>query len=98
LAEIVRVTRKRFAIGVLNRTSLLWCDKGQNGGSGGYQGAHWHTTKELRLALNGLPVRNIRSRSAIFVPSASRIAIIVERTLPSSLALGGFLLVTGDAK
>ena len=98
LAEIVRVTRKRFAIGLLNRTSLLWRDKGQNGGKGAYQGAYWHTTKELRLALDGLPVRNIRSRTAIFIPSGSRIAVIAERTLPSSLPLGGFLLVTGDTK
>lgn len=96
LAEIVRVTRKRFAIGLLNRTSLLWHDKGQNDGNGAYQGAHWHTTKEFRLALNSLPVKNIRNRSAIFVPSGSRIAVTAERTLPGSLPFGGFLLVTGD--
>ena len=96
LAEIVRVTRKRFAIGLLNRTSLLWHDKGRHGGEGAYRGAHWHTAKELRLALNRMPVKNIRCRTAIFIPSASRIAIMTERALPNRLPFGGFLLVTGD--
>lgn len=96
LADMVRVTRKRFAIGVLNRTSLLWRDKGRHGGQGAYRGAHWHTAKELRLVLDTLPVQNVRVDSAVFVPSGSCIAILVERALPSSLTFGGFLLVSGD--
>jgi SAM-dependent methyltransferase len=98
LAEIVRVTRKRFAVGLLNRTSLLWHDKGQDGGKGAYEGAHWHTIQELRLVLDRLPVRNIRIRTAILLPSGSRIAVIAEHALPSCLPLGAFLLVTGDVK
>ena len=38
VAEIVRVARRRFAIGWLNRTSLLYAQKGQGGGSGAYHG------------------------------------------------------------
>jgi len=96
LREIVRVTRTRLAIGLLNRTSLLWCHKGQRGGKGAYHGAHWHTAKELCTALGRLPVRNIRRRTAIFVPSGSGMAVITERLLPNTFPWGGFLLVTGD--
>lgn len=32
--EILRVTRRRFAIGLLNRKSLLWLQKGRRGGRG----------------------------------------------------------------
>ncbi|CDQ11718.1 Methyltransferase, putative (fragment) (plasmid) [Acidithiobacillus ferrivorans] len=38
VAEIVRVARRRFAVGWLNRTSLLYRRKGQGGGSGAYHG------------------------------------------------------------
>lgn len=40
LREIVRVARKRFAIGVLNGHSALWLAKGRHGGEGAYRGAH----------------------------------------------------------
>ena len=96
LREIVRVTHTRFAIGLLNRTSLLWRAKGQGGGQGAYQGAYWHIAQELRCALAGLPVRNLRIRTAIFVPSRSWITVVADRVLPNMLPWGGFLLVTGD--
>lgn len=95
LREIVRVTRTRFAIGLLNRTSLLWRAKGRGGRQGAYQGAYWHTVQDLRHALAGLPARNIRIRTAIFVPSGSWVAVVAERVLPNALPWGGFLLVTG---
>lgn len=98
LAEIVRVTRKRFAIGLLNRSSLLWREKGRNGGIGAYQGAHWHTVAEIRRALDGLPLKNIQICTAIFMPSGSRTAVIAERTLPSVFPFGGFLLVKGEVE
>ena len=41
VAEIVRVTRRRFAIDWLNRMSLLYRQKGRGGGSGAYRGARW---------------------------------------------------------
>lgn len=96
LQEIVRVTRTRFVIGLLNRRSLLWRDKGQSGGTGAYRGAHWHTREELLSALVGMNVKNIQFRTAIFMPSASIVARLVESVLPTSLPFGGFLVVTGD--
>ena len=39
VGEIVRVSRKDFAIGLLNRHSLLWRDKGRQRDSGAYRGA-----------------------------------------------------------
>lgn len=59
LGEIVRVTRRRFAIGLLNRYSVLWLEKGRRGGIGAYRGAHWHTPSELHRALEALPVSGI---------------------------------------
>lgn len=47
LAEIVRVTRRRFVLDLLNRHSLLWLDKGRSGGQDAYRGAHWHSRREL---------------------------------------------------
>lgn len=97
LNEIVRVTRTRFAVGVLNRASLLWRDKGRGGDSGAYRGAHWHTRTELRTALAALPVRNVRFRTVIFLPSGSGIARVSEYVLPNALPWGGLLIVTGEA-
>ena len=88
LKEIVRVTRSRFAVGALNRNSLLWREKGQDGGSGAYRGAHWHTTGELRSELDRLRARELRFRSAIFLPSGSPFARLAEQSLPSVLRLG----------
>lgn len=36
LSEMVRVTKRRFVLGLLNRTSLLYRDKGRQGGTGAY--------------------------------------------------------------
>jgi SAM-dependent methyltransferase len=96
LREIVRVTRSRFAIGALNRNSLLWREKGQDGGSGAYRGAHWHTACELRSALDRLHAKDLRFRSAIFLPSGSQFAQMAEQALPSVLPWGGFTVVSGD--
>ena len=96
LEEILRVTRSRFAIGLLNRNSLLWREKGQGGGSGAYRGAHWHTHREIRAALERLPARSVRVRSGIFIPSGSPIARAAERILPSLLPWGGFTVVAGN--
>ena len=94
LEEIVRVTRRRFVVGTLHRGSLLWREKGQDGGSGAYRGAHWHTNRELREALAGLSVQEVRFRSAIFLPSGSPIARMADRMLPSCLTCGGFTVVS----
>ncbi len=96
LSEIVRVTKRRFALGLLNRNSLLYLRKGRHGGSGAYQGAHWHTRDEVLAAIAKLPVVNIQTRTAIFLPSGSRLACTAENLLPQTLGFGGFLAVSGE--
>jgi len=96
VAEAVRVTRRRFAIGWLNRSSLLYWQKGRRGGSGAYRGARWDTAGEVRALFSGLPVRNLQLRSAIFLPSATRWARRLEQAMPAVLPWGGLLLATGE--
>jgi SAM-dependent methyltransferase len=95
-AEIVRVVRKRFAIGWLNRASQLYRQKGREGGSGAYRGARWHTAREVRALFAGLPVRGLTVRSGIFLPSGTRWAALLERSLPDTLPWGGLLMVSGE--
>ncbi|WP_310448030.1 class I SAM-dependent methyltransferase [Thiobacillus sp.] len=96
VAECVRVARQRFAIGWLNRSSLLYWQKGRHGGSGAYRGARWHDAREIRSVFAGLPVKNLRLRSAIFLPAATRCAARLERILPSVLPWGGLMLASGE--
>jgi SAM-dependent methyltransferase len=94
--EMLRVTRKRFAIGLLNRHSLLWRDKGRDGGKGAYAGAHWHTAAEVRALFAGLPVTNLQLRSAIVLSGGGIMARLLERLWPSRWLCGAFLCVTGE--
>ena len=96
VAECVRVARRRFAIGWLNRDSLLYRQKGRGGGSGAYRGARWHSAGEVRALFAGLPVRNLKLCSAIFLPFATRWARWLEQGVPSALPWGGLLLATGE--
>jgi SAM-dependent methyltransferase len=96
--EILRVTRKRFAIGLLNRHSLLHLQKGRAGGSGSYRGAHWHTTQEIRALFDGLPAANLKLRSAVFLAGGGPIARGVERLILHRLSLGAFVVVAGDVR
>lgn len=96
VAEAVRVARHRFAIGWLNRSSLLYWQKGREGGSGAYRGARWHSAGEVRALFSGLPVRKLKLRSTIFLPSAMRTARCLERAIPGALPWGGLLLATGE--
>ncbi len=96
VAEIVRVTRCRFAIGWLNRASLLYWQKGRHGGQGAYRGARWHDAGEVRAMFSGLPVRNLHLDSAIFLPGGGPAARWLEMRLPATLPLGALLLVSGD--
>jgi len=96
VAESVRVARHRFAIGWLNRSSLLYRQKGLGGGSGAYRGARWHTAREVRALFSGLPVHKLKLRSAIFLPSAAPWARWLEQGVPSVLPWGGLLLATGE--
>lgn len=93
LAEVARVSGQGFAIGLLNRHSLLWLDKGRDGGRGAYRGAHWHTRGELEATLRNLPVRPARYRYGVMLPSGAGVAQWLERWLPATLPLGSFLAV-----
>jgi SAM-dependent methyltransferase len=96
VAEIVRVARRRFAVGWLNRSSLLYKEKGKQGGSGAYRGARWHTAREVRALFSGLPARNLTVRSAIFLPSGTRWATLLEQGVPAVLPWGGMLVLYGE--
>lgn len=95
---MARVARRRVAVGLLNRHSLLWREKGREGGTGGYQGAYWHSAGEIRAALAALPLANIRISTALFLPGASPILRACERCLPNSLPWGGFLVAAADKR
>ncbi len=95
VAEMLRVARISVALGVLNRHSLLHIQKSRHGGSGAYRGAHWHTAREARELLRACGARKIIVRSAVFAPGGGWAARVLARTLPESIPLGGFLLVTG---
>jgi SAM-dependent methyltransferase len=99
LREILRVTRKRFAVGLLNRHSLLWREKGRGGGAGAYRGAHWHTPHELRQglsAMSDLEVGRLQLRSAIFFPNGTRFARAAEPLVTGRLLYGGFIVISGE--
>ena len=93
--EILRVTRKRFAIGLLNRHSLLYLQKGRDGGSGAYRGAHWLTARQTRALFDGVLAADFALSSAVFFPGGSPIAQSVERLIPRHLPLGAFLVAAG---
>lgn len=94
--EMLRVARRRVAVGLLNRRSLLWFEKGRNGGSGSYRGARWHTPGEAADLFAGLPVEHLGVCTAIHLPGGGRLARAVERLLPRWLPTGAFLLVVAD--
>jgi len=93
---MARVTRRRIALGLLNRHSLLYWQKGRHGGRGAYQGAHWHSARETRRLLGGSGLGNVVIRSAIYLPNGGSMAQRLEAVVPGSLPLGGFLLAVGD--
>jgi SAM-dependent methyltransferase len=93
LEEMLRVTRRRFAIGLLNRESLLY---GEKAGRGAYQGAHWHTHTEIRALFDGLAVNGLELRSAVFLPSARALARALERLLPTQWLRGAMIAVAGE--
>jgi len=95
IREIVRVARRRFAIGLLNRHSLLWLQKGRGGGRGGYRGARWHTVRGATSLFRDLSVERLCVRTAIQIPLGWRFARLLERVWPSSVSTGAFILVAG---
>ena len=96
LAEMMRVTRRRIVLGLLNRHSLLYWRKGRRGGRGAYRGAHWHTACEARALFARAELRNVVLRSAIYLPGGNVVARSLETAVPQGLLFGGFLLIAGD--
>ena len=96
LREMIRVTRQRLMLGLLNRNSLLYLRKGRGGAAGGYRGAHWHTAREARSLLEGLPLKEVELRSAIHLPGGDWLARRVETVVPEQWLTGGFLAVAAD--
>lgn len=95
-AELVRVSRDRFVVGVLNRWSLLYPQKGRGGGSGGYAGAHWFTARELIALFAELPVEELEVYSTVYLPSAGALARWVEPRVSPRLPLGSLLVISGS--
>lgn len=93
LKEIVRVARRRFALGLLHRDSLLY-HKHRDAGS--YAGARWHSRSSVAALLRDLPVRDVRMATAIFVPDGGPLAQVLEGIAPPGLPWGGFIAVTGS--
>jgi SAM-dependent methyltransferase len=91
LAEMVRVTRRGIALGLLNRSSLLYLQKGRGGGTGAYRGAHWHTAREARDLFEGMPCTKPELGFAVFLPGGGPAARALERALPSRFPFGAFL-------
>jgi SAM-dependent methyltransferase len=96
LREMLRVTRKRFAVGLLNRRSLLYLQKGRRGGTGAYRGAHWHTGAEIRTLLGGLPAANLALRTAVMLPGGGLLARCVEPLAGTRFPVGGFVVAAAD--
>ncbi len=93
LTELARVTRRRVALGLLNRHSLLYRQKC---GQGAYRGAHWHTPQETRHLFEQCGMPRVTIRSAIFLPDGGGIAKLVETAMPNHVLLGGFLLALSE--
>lgn len=98
LREMLRVTRRRLVLGLLNRKSLLYLREGRGGGVSGYRGAHWHTPREVNALFRGLPADNLELRSAIFLPGGGGFAQRVESLVPTSWLAGGFLAAAADSR
>lgn len=97
LAEMLRVTRRGLALGLLNRRSLLYMHKGRHGGGGAYRGAHWHTPREVRALFAHAAGSAPRLEFAVFLPSGSGFARFAERTFPERLPFGSFVAAAAKA-
>lgn len=91
VAEMWRVSRHGIALGLLHRNSLLYRRKA---GRGAYRGARWDRCGEVRRWFSTLPgAGSPICRWAVFSPSGDPVARSIERWLPASIPLGGFLAV-----
>jgi SAM-dependent methyltransferase len=94
--EMLRVARRRIVLGLLNRNSLLWRQKGRHGGMGSYRGAYWHSASEARTLLQQLGCTRVQTRTAVFLPDGGRAAQWLEGHLPNQLPWGAFLALVAD--
>jgi len=94
--EIARVARKKWAVGLLNRHSLLYLKKGLSGGTGAYSGARWHTPEQALKLARSVSGTHQRCETAVLLPGGGKISRWLEGGLSSSLPLGAFLVVSGD--
>jgi SAM-dependent methyltransferase len=92
--EMLRVTRRRFVIGLLHRRSLLYMQKRRSVGA--YRGARWHTGPEIRALFSGLPVANLQVRTAVALPSGGAVAQTLEPPLSPWWPFASFIAVAGD--
>ena len=91
IAEMQRVSRHAVVLGLLNRHSLLYYAKHDQGG---YKGARWDGTRDVRQWLEPFaPTVETEIRSAIFLPGGNLFSRTIERCLPTRLPYGGFLAV-----
>jgi SAM-dependent methyltransferase len=91
LGEMARVGGRGLALGLLNRWSLLYRQKGRHGGRGAYRGARWHTPAQARALLETLPMTTRRVRTAIHLPSGGTFARGVEAVTPHWVPFGSFI-------
>lgn len=98
LVEMLRIARRRVALGLLNRHSLLWLAKGRHGGLGAYRGAHWHTRREALRLFAGQSARNLTLRTVIMLPGGGQLARCIEPYLSRLVPrYGAFIAAAADA-
>jgi len=91
IAEMWRVSRHALVLGLLNRNSLLYRVKHNQGG---YKGARWDSVEDVHQWLEQLtPDFDTKICSAIFLPRGNLFDRTLERFLPIHLPVGGFLAV-----
>lgn len=96
IAEMLRVSRRRFAVAPLNRQSALYSEKGREGGKGAYRGARWYTPAEIGSLLIGLPAARLTIRTAVFDARAGWPARAAEALLPNLLPWGAMIVIAGE--
>ncbi len=97
LAEMLRVTRRRIAIGLLNRRSLLSIAKRRGGGRGAYRGAQWHTAAEAKALGSATGSRGIAVATAcvhfhrrhVWPPNRGMVAQCAATGRPSCVVAAG---------
>lgn len=95
LREMLRVSRRRVVLGLLNRHSILYLQKGLCGGKGAYRGARWHTPKEATRLFSGLEENRVKCRTAIVFPGGKSWSRQMEPRLRRWLSgYGAFIAVT----